>query len=68
VPKIHEHDGLPAEGLGIFDGNRLVVFYTYQTDIGDGIEDPEMNPTDSPEKREAAMQMAINVVIYALAH
>jgi hypothetical protein len=64
-PKIHEHDGKPAEGLGIFDGNRLVVFYTYQADIGDGIEDPEVH-NDPPEKREAAMKMAINVVLYAL--
>jgi hypothetical protein len=64
-PKIHEHDGKPAEGLGIFDGDRLVVFYTYQADIGDGIEDPEVH-NDPPEKREAAMKMAINVVLYAL--
>lgn len=64
-PKVHEHDGLPPEGLGIFDGNRLVVFYTYQSDIGDGIEDPEVH-NDPPEKREAAMRMAINVVVYAL--
>jgi hypothetical protein len=64
-PKIHEHDGKPAEGLGIFDGNRLVVFYTYESDIGDGIEDPEVHK-DPPEKREAAMKMAINVVVYAL--
>lgn len=64
-PKIHEHDGKPAEGLGIFDGDRLVVFYTYQSDIGDGIEDPEVHK-DPPEKREDAMRMAINVVVYAL--
>ncbi|MDM7916991.1 MAG: DUF4159 domain-containing protein [Candidatus Eisenbacteria bacterium] len=64
-PKIHEHDGKPAEGLGIFDGNRLMVYYTYQSDIGDGIEDPEVH-NDPPEKREQAMRMAINVVVYAL--
>lgn len=66
-PKIHEHDGLPPEGLGIFDGPRLVVYYTYQSDIGDGIEDPEVH-NDPLEKREAAMKMAINVVVYALTH
>jgi hypothetical protein len=65
-PKIHEHDGKPPEGLGIFDGNRLVVFYTFQSDIGDGIEDPEVHK-DPPEKRESAMRMAINVVVYVLA-
>ncbi len=64
-PKIHEHDGKPPEGLGIFDGDRLVVFYTYEADIGDGIEDPEVHK-DPPEKREDAMRMAINVVVYAL--
>ncbi len=64
-PKIHEHDGKPPEGLGIFDGGRLVVFYTYEADIGDGIEDPEVH-NDPPEKREAAMRMAVNVVVYAL--
>jgi len=64
-PKIHEHDGKPPEGLGIFDGNRLVVFYTYESDIGDGIEDAGVH-NDPPEKREAAMKMAVNVVMYAL--
>ena len=66
-PKIHEHDGERAEGLGIFDGDRLMVYYTCESDIGDGIEDPEVH-NDPPEKREAAMKMAINVVFYALTH
>lgn len=66
-PKIHEHDGDPPQGLGIFDGSRLVVFYTYEADIGDGLEDAEVHH-DPPEKREAAMRMAINVVMYALTH
>lgn len=64
-PKVHEHDGKPPLGLGIFDGDRLVVFYTYESDIGDGLEDPEVH-NDPPEKREAAMRMAVNVVYYAL--
>jgi hypothetical protein len=65
-PKIHEHDGKPAQGFGIFDDNgRLMVFYTYQSDIGDGIEDPEVHK-DPPELREQAMRMAINVLFYAL--
>ncbi|MBM3288453.1 MAG: DUF4159 domain-containing protein [Candidatus Eisenbacteria bacterium] len=66
-PKIHEHDGKPSEGLGIVDGDRLVVFYTYEADIGDGIEDPEVH-NDPPEKREAAMKLAVNVVVYAMTH
>jgi hypothetical protein len=64
-PKIHEHDGKPPEGLGIFDRGRLVVFYTYESDIGDGIEDEGIHD-DPPEKREQAMRMALNVVVYAL--
>jgi hypothetical protein len=65
-PKIHEHDGKPPQGFGVFDRGRLVVFYTYEADIGDGLEDPDVHE-DPPEKREAALRMAINVVVYALA-
>jgi hypothetical protein len=64
-PKIHEHDGKPPQGFGIFDRGRLIVFYTYQSDIGDGIEDPDVH-RDPPEKREEAMRMAVNTVVYAL--
>ncbi len=67
LPKIHEHHGGPPRGLGIFQDGRLVVFYTHNTDIGDGTEDPEVH-NDLPEKREAAMRMAVNVVVYALSH
>jgi hypothetical protein len=66
-PKIHEHDGLPAQGLGIFYQGRLVVFYTYQTDIGDGMEDITVH-NDPPEKHEAALKFGTNVIIYALTH
>lgn len=65
-PKIHEHDGKPPQAFGIFDRGRLVVFYTYESDIGDGLEDPDVHE-DPPEKREEALQMAINVVTYAIA-
>lgn len=64
-PKIHEHDGKPPQGLGVFDRGRLVVFYTYESDIGDGLEDPDVHD-DPPEKREEALRMAINVVVYAV--
>jgi hypothetical protein len=64
-PKVHEHDGKPAQGLGIFDGTRLMVFYTYQSDIGDGIEDATVH-NDPPEIRAEAMKMAVNTVVYAL--
>jgi hypothetical protein len=64
-PKIHEHDGKPPEGLGIFDGDRLMLFYTYESDVGDGLEDPDVHG-DPPDKREAAMRMAVNVFYYAM--
>ncbi|MDX9703140.1 MAG: DUF4159 domain-containing protein [Candidatus Auribacterota bacterium] len=65
LPKIHEHDGKPPKGYGIFYKNRLVVFYTYETDIGDGLESPEVH--DNPaHKREEAVRMAINIVLYSL--
>ncbi|HOE10805.1 MAG TPA: DUF4159 domain-containing protein [bacterium] len=65
-PKIHLHDGLPAQGLGIYLDGRLVVFYTYQCDIGDGMESQGVHPEDPPEKHEAALQMGINIVLFAL--
>ncbi len=64
-PKIHEHDGKPPEGLGLFDGGRLLLFYTYESDIGDGLEDADVHG-DPPEKREQAIRMAVNVLYYAL--
>ena len=66
-PKIHEHDGKPAQGLGLFLDDRLVVYYTYQSDLGDGWEDPEVH-RDPPEKRESALRMGVNLLAYALTH
>jgi hypothetical protein len=65
VPKIHEHDAKPPKGYGIFHEGRIVVFYDYESDIADGLEDPEVH-NDPPEKREQALRMAINMVIYTL--
>jgi hypothetical protein len=67
LPKIHEHDGKPPQLFGIVDNGRLVVIYSYESDIGDGLEDPEVHK-DSPEKRELAMRMAVNILMYALTH
>ena len=65
VPKIHEHDGKPAQGFGIFLNGRLAVFYTYQSDLGDGWEDPDVHK-DPPEIRESALRMGVNLVAYAV--
>ena len=65
IPKIHEHDGKPAQGLGIFLDGRLVVYYSYESDLGDGWEDPEVHG-DPPGKREAALRMGVNLFAYAV--
>ena len=65
VPKIHVHDGKPAQGFGVFLDGRLVVYYSYQTDLGDGWEDPQVHH-DTPEKREAALRMGVNLFAYAV--
>lgn len=67
LPKVHEHDGGPPQALGILDEGRLTVLYTFDTDIGDGLEDPLVH-RDPPGVRERAMQMALNIVLYALSH
>jgi len=65
LPKIHEHDNKPAQGFGIFLDGRLVLFYSYQSDLGDGWEDPQVH-RDSPAVRDAAIRMGVNLVAYAV--
>ncbi len=65
LPKIHEHDGEPAQGLGIFRDGRLVVFYSYQSDLGDGWEDADVHG-DPPQTREQALRMGVNLFVFAL--
>lgn len=66
LPKIHEHDGKPARGYGIFIGDRLAVYYSYESDLGNGWENPEVHK-DPPEKHEAALRMGVNLFVYAIA-
>jgi hypothetical protein len=65
LPKIHEHDKKPPQAFGVTIDGRLVLFYVYESDIGDGLADPQVHH-DPPEKREQAMKMAVNVFVYAL--
>lgn len=65
LPKIHEHDGKPPQAFGIFHEGRLVVFYTYESDLGDGWEDEEVHE-DAPEIREQALRMGVNLFLYVL--
>jgi hypothetical protein len=64
-PKIHKHDGKPAQGFGIYLHGRLVVYYTYQTNLGDGWADPEIH-NDPQSIREKAFKMGVNILVYAL--
>jgi len=67
IPKIHVHDGKPAQGFGIFLDGRLAVYYSYQSDLGDGWEDYEVHH-DPPEKHEAALRMGVNLFSYAVGY
>jgi hypothetical protein len=66
LPKIHKHDGKPAQGFGIFHEGRLVVYYSYESDLGNGWEDADRYH-DPPELREKAFRMGVNLFLYALA-
>lgn len=66
-PKIHEHDNEAPRGFGLFHDGRLVVYYTYETNISDGWESPEVH-NDPPEKREEALRMGTNIITYAMTH
>jgi hypothetical protein len=66
-PKIHEHDGKPARGFGLFHNDRLVVFYTVESNPADGWADPEVHG-DPKEKREEALRFGCNIVVWALTH
>ncbi len=63
LPKIHEHDGKPPQGFGLLWKGRLVCLYTYECDLGDGWEDPEVHH-DSQETRLKALQMGANIIQY----
>jgi hypothetical protein len=65
LPKIHEHDGNPPQAFGIFRDGRLLVFYTYESDLGDGWEDESVHE-DPPAIREQALRMGVNLVLYVL--
>ncbi len=63
LPKIHEHDGKRPQAFGIFIANKLVLLYTYESDLGDGWEVKEVN-NDPAEVREKALKMGANIINY----
>jgi hypothetical protein len=64
LPKVHEHDNKAPQGFGIFEEDRLLVFYSYECDLGDGWEDQEVH-NDPADLREKALQMGANIVQFA---
>lgn len=63
LPKIHEHDAKRPQAFGVFVENKLVLLYTYECDLGDGWEDPEVN-NDPAEVRQKALKMGANIINY----
>ena len=63
LPKIHEHDGNPAQAFGIFLDGRMVCLYTFESDLSDGWEDANVH-NDPVKKREEALQMGANIIQY----
>lgn len=64
LPKIHEHDGKRPQAFGVFNEDRLVLLFTYESDLGDGWEDSEVH-NDPADIREKALKMGANIVKYA---
>ena len=65
LPKVHEHDGKPPRGYGIFLGDRLAVFYSHESDLGNGWEDVGTY-ADPPALHEQALRMGVNLFVYAV--
>lgn len=64
LPKIHQHDGKPSQGFGLIYEGRLVCFYSYESDLGNGWED-QIIYNDPEEKRQEALKMGANIISYA---
>ena len=65
LPKIHEHDGKPPQLFALYNEDRIMVIYSYESDLGDGWEDEEVH-NDPSELRVAALQMGVNIIYFAL--
>lgn len=63
LPKIHEHDGKQAQGFGLFYEGRLVLFYSYESDLGNGWEDRRIH-NDPESKRQEALKMGANILSF----
>jgi len=67
LPKVHEHDAKPSQGFGVFYEGRMVIFYSFESDLGDGWEDAEVH-NDSPEIRLKALKMGANIINFVFSN
>ena len=65
LPKVHEHDGKPPQALALFEGDRIILLYTYESDLGDGWENASVHQ-DPWLIRESALKMGVNIIYFAL--
>jgi len=65
LPKIHEHDGKPPQLFALYNEDRIMVIYSYESDLGDGWEDEEVH-NNPAALRVAALQMGVNIIYFAL--
>ena len=65
LPKVHKHDNKPPQALALFEGKRMILLYTYESDLGDGWEDASVHQDPWPV-REAALKMGVNIIYFAL--
>ena len=65
LPKVHEHDNKPPQALALFEGEKMIVLYTYESDLGDGWEDGSVHQDPWPI-RESALKMGVNIIYFAL--
>jgi hypothetical protein len=65
LPKVHKHDENRPQALALFDEEKLIVLYTYESDLGDGWEDARVH-NDPPKIRQSALEMGTNIIITAL--
>ena len=65
LPKVHEHENNRPQALGLFNEGTLMVLYTFESDLGDGWEDPRVH-NDPEDIRQSALEMGTNIILYAL--
>ena len=64
LPKIHEHNGLPPQAFGLFHDNKVILLFTFESDLGDGWEDAIVH-NDTEDVRLSALKMGANIIKYA---